>query len=79
MRSTMLFGKAALAEIQRSNAGLLKLANASKIRFTTSPLPCRLSQDIIVKGANPRSRRRLSAAAINPIEVTGSLGFCKSR
>ena len=62
MRSTMQLGKATSASIQSASPGSLSRAKAQIIRLATSPLPGRLSHDMTVNGASPRSRRRASAA-----------------
>ncbi len=62
MRSTIEHGNATCSPIQSprpASSRAAKVVNACRARC---PLPSRLSQDMTVNGAAPRSRRRRSAS-----------------
>ena len=83
MRSTIELGKATCRATQSpspasSDASPLSRAYAVKTSAAMWPLPWMLSQDMIVNGTTPRSRRRRSASVTSPNTVWGTAPGCRS-
>ncbi len=71
IRSTIEFGNGTDCATHSPSSGSRSRAKAPNIFAATWPLPWMLSQDMIVNGAIPRSRRRTRASVISPNVVAG--------
>ncbi len=83
IRSTIELGKATCSATQSARpaspeASPFNRAYAVKTSAAMWPLPWMLSQDMIVNGTTPRSRRRSSASVTRPKTVCGAAPGCRS-
>ncbi len=72
IRSTIEFGNLTVAATHSPSSASRSRANAVNTSWATCPLPWMLSQDMIVNGSSPRSRRRTRASVTRPNVVAGT-------